>query len=130
MTNSVVFFGNNGAPADINGFQVLGDGTVLAGGTSSLPQTVVIANPNLLDLNFNPRILATLPPNMLPEFESQPLLLAEAEAPYEYSATANDPDGSRVTYVLADAPHGATVDPVTGRSRLDANAGRDPENAI
>ncbi len=111
---SVVFFGNDGLPADANGFQVLADGTVLAAGTSSLPQTVVIANPNLLDLDFDPRVLATLPPNLLPTFDSTPQLSAAASAEYEYAATASDPDGNRVTYVLTDAPEGATVDPNSG----------------
>ncbi len=112
--DSVIFFGNDGMPAGNNGYQVLSDGTVLAAGMSSLAQTVVIANPTLLDLNFDPRVLATLPPNMRPEFQSLPLRSATASASYEYAAFASDPDGSRVTYVLTDAPDGATVDPVTG----------------
>ncbi len=37
--DSVVFFGNDGAPADANGFQLFADGSVLEGDTSSAPQT-------------------------------------------------------------------------------------------
>ena len=55
--DSVVFFGNDGAPADANGFQIFADGEVLAGGATSTPQTVTIANPNLLDLSFNPIVI-------------------------------------------------------------------------
>ena len=112
--SSVVFFDELGSPAGANGYQVLGDGTVLKAQSSSLPQTIAIANPNLLDLNFDPRILATLPPNQLPEFSTSPDLSAAVDTAYEYDAVADDPDGNTVTYVLADAPDGATVDPSTG----------------
>ncbi|MCA9261626.1 MAG: hypothetical protein KDA61_20555, partial [Planctomycetales bacterium] len=113
--SSVVFFGNDGAPADANGYQLLVDGTVLAAGASTVVQTVTIANPDLLDLNFQPRILATLPPNQLPTFSSAPTLAAAVGAEYEYTAAADDPDGNTIIYVLADAPEGASVDPNTGQ---------------
>ena len=109
-----MFFGNDGAPADANGFQILGDGTVLAAGTTAAPQTVTIANPNLLDLSFDPRVLATLPPNELPLFSSSPITASAVGEQYEYEAEAEDPDGINITYVLTNAPDGATVDPATG----------------
>ncbi|MEL6108114.1 MAG: putative Ig domain-containing protein, partial [Planctomycetota bacterium] len=112
--SSVIFFGNDGAPADANGYQVLGDGTVLSGGGSSEPQTITIANPNLLDLDFVPRVLATLPPNELPNFNSDPTLAASVGSEYQYIAEADDPDGNTISYVLAEAPEGATVDATTG----------------
>ncbi|WP_372898721.1 putative Ig domain-containing protein, partial [Stieleria sp.] len=121
--NSVVFFDNANQPAGANGYQVMADGTVLGANSSSQWHTVTIANPNLLDLNFNPRILATLPPNQLSIFASSPALAAAADAQYQYSAEAEDPDGATITYVLAGAPKGATVDPNTGV--VDWKPGRD-----
>ncbi len=74
-----------------------------------------MSNPNVLDLNLAPTVRAALPPNRLPEFLSQPTLLANLEQPYTYSANADDPDGSLVSYVLAKAPDGASIDATTGR---------------
>ena len=113
--DSVVFFGNDGLPADAQGFQLFADGLILSDGTSSAPQTITIENSQLIDLNFDPRILASLPPNQLPNFNSTPLITAGVSAEYEYTAQAEDPDGSSITYVLAGGPSGATVDPATGK---------------
>ncbi len=113
--STVVFFDESGAPAGMNGYQILGDQTVLAAGARSDTHTITIANPNLLDLNFQPRILATLPPNQLPEFSTDPVLSADVGTAYQYTAAASDPDGTTITYVLADGPAGATVDPSTGQ---------------
>ncbi|PNY36139.1 hypothetical protein C2E31_14500 [Rhodopirellula baltica] len=113
--SSVVFFGNDGAPADANGYQILADGEVLQAHGTSSPQTITIANPNLVDLNFQPRILATLPPNQLPLFSTSPSQFASIDTAYGYDAEADDPDGATVSYVLANAPAGASVNAATGQ---------------
>ncbi|MEM9826972.1 MAG: CARDB domain-containing protein, partial [Planctomycetota bacterium] len=120
---SVVFFGNDGAPANADGFQILGDGTTLAAGTTSAAQTVTFSNPNLVDLSFDARVLASLPANQLPEFDTDPNTGASTGQRYEYQANANDPDGSSVRYVLARGPEGAQVDSATGEVSWQPNVG-------
>ncbi len=94
--------------------QVLPDGMPLPVGGTTTFQAVVVANPNLLDLDFTPTVRAALPPNQLPLFLSSPRLSAAEGEVYDYAADADDPDGSSVTYVLSNAPEGATVNPTTG----------------
>ena len=112
---SVVFFGNDGAPADANGFQIMADGEILGAGESSSRQTVTFENSRLLDLTFDHRVLATVPPNQLPEFSTAPIMSASVGETYRYDALAEDPDGIAVTYVLTKAPESASVDPESGQ---------------
>lgn len=52
--------------------------------------------------------------NQAPVFTSTPVLSAIEIQPYSYDVDATDPDGDTVTYSLATAPAGATIDPVSG----------------
>ncbi|MEZ6135593.1 MAG: CARDB domain-containing protein [Pirellulaceae bacterium] len=94
--------------------QILPVGVPLPVGGTTTFQAVVVANPNLLDLDFTPTVRAALPANQLPLFLSSPRLSASEGEVYDYAADASDPDGSTVTYVLGKAPEGATVNATTG----------------
>ena len=56
----------------------------------------------------------TAPPNRPPLFTSTPIVQGNVDANYVYQAAATDPDGDTVTFALAAAPTGMTVDPHTG----------------
>ena len=116
----------NGAPSKSSLLELYSNGTVLKAGERSTVQTLVVTNPRLLELNFAPSVRASLPPNKLPEFLSTPIRSASVGQSYSYSATANDPDGSNVTYVLSGAPTGATVNSVTGQIQWQPSRWTDP----
>ncbi|MBF2067245.1 MAG: putative Ig domain-containing protein [Calothrix sp. C42_A2020_038] len=54
------------------------------------------------------------PPNRPPVFTTTPKVDAVINAEYKYDADATDPDGDNLTYNLALAPEGMTVNPTTG----------------
>ena len=53
-------------------------------------------------------------PNIPPVIVSAPSLQAVADLPYQYQIQAQDPEGQAITYGLAKAPEGMTVDADTG----------------
>ncbi len=121
---TVVYFGDGGVPAEEDGIQIMTDGTTLAARTSQTV-TLTVANPYLLDLEFNSRVLASLPPNELPIFVSSPPTNASVAEAYTYSVNANDPDGVALNFVLAKGPDGATVNAVTGEITWTPTRGDD-----
>lgn len=58
-----------------------------------------------------------------PKFISKPQDLAPAETPFLYNASAEDPQGAKLTYLLVDAPVGMTINPATGQIRWTPPAG-------
>ncbi|MCA9191785.1 MAG: hypothetical protein KDB03_08485 [Planctomycetales bacterium] len=108
--------------------EVLQNGVPLPVGGTTTFTSVVVSNPNLLDLNFTPTVRAALPPNQLPLFLSSPALSAAEGERYAYAAEADDPDGNTITYVLSKAPEGAIVNPVTGQ--LDWTPGKWTEPTV
>ena len=54
------------------------------------------------------------PPNLPPMFTSTPVTVAHLSALYSYPVTASDPDGDPLSFSLANAPAGMTIDANTG----------------
>ena len=53
-------------------------------------------------------------PNQAPQFDSQPIRVATIAQPYTYASHAVDPEAQTLSYSLAVAPAGLTIDPLTG----------------
>ncbi len=117
----------NGVPADTPRIELYSDGRILKTGQSTTAFSVVVSNPNLFDLDFAPTVRAALPPNRLPEFLSQPSATASLGQAYSYSANAQDPDGSTITYVLSSAPDGASIDATTGSIQWSPDRWTEPQ---
>lgn len=68
------------------------------------------------DLAFGSQVysLTVTPPNHPPAFDSTPTLMATVGATYRYDVNASDPDGNALTYLLATAPAGMQINPLTG----------------
>ncbi len=104
-----------GATADSSKtIEVYATGKLLAAG-QSITQTIALANPLVVDLDLTPTVRAALPPNQLPSFTTTPNIAASLGQAYSYAATARDPDGATVSYVLAKAPAGASISSTTGQ---------------
>ena len=57
----------------------------------------------------------TTAPNQAPAFTSTPLTVGLVGERYDYTATANDPDGDPLSYELVAGPEGMAIDSHTGR---------------
>ena len=58
--------------------------------------------------------VVTAPPSGPPLFTSTPNPTANVLTPYQYTATAEDPDGSPPTYSVVSGPAGLSINPTTG----------------
>ncbi len=91
---------------------------LLPGGVLQTSQTVTtnitFVNPSNARLNFRSGLMAKAYPNEAPEFTSQPLTAAVAGEPYQYQASAVDPDGVLLDYLLLSGPSGMTIDQSSG----------------
>jgi hypothetical protein len=87
---------------------------VFASHASTQVRTVTITNPQDQHLNIGSGVYAMPYPNASPVFTTQPLTDATAGVAYQYHATAVDPDGSVLTWVLLGGPANATLDQTTG----------------
>jgi RHS repeat-associated protein len=59
-------------------------------------------------------LIGSKPPDRPPIITSVPSRLATVSTPYQYAATAIDPEGEAVHFALAAAPDGMTIDPASG----------------
>src|SRR5205823_736113 len=85
----------------------------LAPGATSGGMLIGFADPSAARFALNATLLA--PGNQPPAFSSVPVTSAVVGRSYAYAASASDPNGQRLSYHLAVAPNGMTVDPLTGR---------------
>lgn len=85
-------------PGDYLAQLIVGDGSL-----DSVPDTVLIQ--------------AVLPPNGAPAIGSAPVAVAAVGEAYEYFVVASDPDGDALTYSLATAPAGMSIDGAGGAIR-------------
>ncbi len=102
-------------PTGIPYVEIYGTGKTLASGKSVDPIVLVIRNPNLADVNFSSRVLASLPANALPVFSSTPITTVLAGREYRYAPLASDPDGTQLRYVMTKGPSDASIDFETGQ---------------
>ena len=110
-------------------FYVFDEDAPLGPGECTSPRLLAFDNPDEVPVFFTVTILA--PDNQPPLFDSTPLTLAAADAPYGYSASATDPDGDPVTFALDTGPTGVSIDGATGAvawSPTPADIGRHPEH--
>jgi hypothetical protein len=87
---------------------------ILAAGQTTIGRTITVSNPTGRRVTFDPSVTAMPSPVAPPVFTSQPLDEATAGQPYSYQASAVDPQGETLSYVLALGPSGMSVDPATG----------------
>src|SRR5262249_28543759 len=78
-------------------------------GTAHVVVTVNEGGGRRASQSFDLPVLATAP-NELPKITSTPPTLAGLGNEFVYQLTANDPDGDPLTYSLAQAPAGMTID--------------------
>lgn len=90
---------------------MLETGTLQAGQAGSYV-TLLFDDPDRRPVIYDVRWL--VPTNHAPRFTSAPAVVARTGAAYAYAASAVDPDGHPVTYDLALAPVGMTIDGSTG----------------
>jgi hypothetical protein len=57
---------------------------------------VTVLDPGMLRLDLKPRLLAGLPTNQRPSFQTTPAASGRAGTAYTYAAQATDPDGTGV----------------------------------
>jgi hypothetical protein len=78
------------------------------------PVSVRVADPGGLSAtqSFSVTVTAT---NSPPQFTSSPLTTATVGVAYAYAARASDPNGDVLTYALAQAPTGMTINASTGQ---------------
>jgi len=83
-------------------------------GQTTSAATVTISNPDWLELDLTPRVVAALPPNVPPVISTTPGVMATSGSQYAYDVDAADPDGPSISYTLALGPDDATIDADTG----------------
>jgi RHS repeat-associated protein len=81
-------------------------------GSTSAPIMLQFGSPAGVPFSFEVSLLA--PANQPPVFTSTPIVQALTGSPYQYAATATDPDGDPLTFQLLVGPAGMTVNPQTG----------------
>ncbi|MEO6739180.1 MAG: putative Ig domain-containing protein [Chthoniobacteraceae bacterium] len=110
---------------------LLAGGSQLAVGASTAWVTVTVRNPNALALDFSGLTIQTgVPPSNQPKFLSTPTTAANAAATYRYAASAIDPRGTGVTYLLVSGPGGASINATTGALAWTPDAGSAAQSAF
>ena len=107
------------APLRPDGLWLLDIGAGLPNGVfaphaSTQVRTVTLTNPQDQHLNIGSGVYAMPYPNAVPVFTTQPLTDATAGVAYQYQATAVDPDGAVLTWVLLGGPANASLNQATG----------------
>ena len=108
----------------------LSSGDILAPGARTVGRTLTIDNPDSRRVDFSPGFSARQGANQAPVFDSQPVTDALAGEAYAYQASAHDPDGVSVVYLLYDGPEGMTMDPVSGAVTWQPTAQSPAEVAV
>jgi hypothetical protein len=70
------------------------------------------------------------PPNRPPAFTSVPVVDANPNTAYNYSATATDADSDPLTFALTSSPGGMTINPITGLVTWTPNIGQLGPNPV
>jgi hypothetical protein len=83
-------------------------GHVLTGQSFSV--TITVQSSTRQPVSFDPGVTGVLAGNAPPVFLTYPVTLATAGQPYSYQASAIDPDGDQLSYLLLHSPAGMTVD--------------------
>jgi RHS repeat-associated protein len=86
--------------------------TLAPGGTTDY-QSLAFLDPNRSQFTYDLVFLGNL--NQPPAITSVPVVDAVADKTYTYHATANDPDGDRLTFSLTTAPLAMQVNPSSGQ---------------
>ncbi len=99
-------------------------------GESTTGRTVTIDNEGNWRVDYDHSAYAVPTVNAVPVFDSDPMQVAEVGQPYVYQASAHDPDGIIVVYMLYAGPDGMTVDPVTGLVEWTPTAAASPATPV
>ena len=123
----------NGAEGNVAGASFFVLDSELPSGSLATGQTSNVTdfkfdNPQRSRFGFVDFILAE--GNQAPVFESAPVVVASADSPYQYAAIASDPNGQTLTYSLASAPSGLTINPATGLVTWTPTAGDIAEHSV
>jgi hypothetical protein len=86
----------------------------LKAGASITGETITVYNPDALRFDYVPSVFALPYANEAPIFTGSPLRTARVGQAYTFTATAQDPDGNSLTYLLYAGPEGMSVDAQTG----------------
>ncbi len=78
-----------------------------------------MANPDALRVLFEHGIYTLAYANAAPAFTSSPIRAATAGQPYTYQTSAQDPDGTTLSYLLVAGPAGMQIDSATGALTWD-----------
>ena len=89
-------------------------GGTLAPGQTTIGRTVAIDTPVNQRVRFTSGLVAGLPTNHAPWFQTTPPATAQINELYVYAANANDQNGDGLVYRLLQGPEGMTVDPLVG----------------
>ncbi|MBX9639797.1 MAG: putative Ig domain-containing protein, partial [Mycobacteriaceae bacterium] len=87
---------------------------ILPPGGSTTVRTVTLTNPQAQHIEVGSGVYSVPYPNQPPKFTSAPLTDATAGTPYGYQASAQDPDGTVLSYVLMQGPADIALDGATG----------------
>jgi len=87
---------------------------ILRPGKTTGVMVVKISNPDYLAFDLLSRVNVEFAPNLLPIISTNPEVSAQVDVAYTYQASAEDPEGSGISYVLVIGPEGAALDPATG----------------
>ena len=90
--------------------------TISVAATATIgPRTVGVISPTQTATVGGFAVIDVAPPNRNPTFTSTAVTTASEGQPYVYDVNATDPDaGDTLTYTLATAPSGMTIDPSNG----------------
>ncbi|HPM83881.1 MAG TPA: putative Ig domain-containing protein, partial [Candidatus Anammoximicrobium sp.] len=103
----------------------LADGATLHAGEATNPLAVTIDVLNFDRADFSFSFFATPTVNLAPVFDADPQLTATVGTLYQSTVQAHDPDGTALTFFLADGPVGMTLQPQTGLLQWQPDATAD-----
>jgi len=85
---------------------------MLAAGETSGINAVAIGNPNRVPFEFDLGVSSRV--NEPPMFSTVPIISAKVGEAYQYDADASDPENNPLSFSLAAAPAGMTIDSASG----------------
>ncbi|MGE4182659.1 MAG: putative Ig domain-containing protein, partial [Limisphaerales bacterium] len=115
--NLQVVGNNSGVLVDATGLayvELVGDAGTLLPDALTGWVTVTVRDPDAIALDLASRIQVGTPRDSRPVFVSDPVTVATASTAYTYRASATDPVGGGLSYVLVTGPSGASLDPASG----------------